>query len=307
MSSNHQTLNTNHSHAVYSSQNTTALQWAFFLNLAFAILEIIGGLWTNSLAILSDALHDLGDSLTLGLSWYLERISNRSSNRFFTYGYRRFSLLAALLSTLVLISGGLVVLAQALPRLLAPQHSDAQGMLIFALVGIAVNGFAALRLRKSGTMNARVVAWHLFEDVLGWVAVLVVSITLMFWDIHILDPALSILITCYVLWNVIRNFRKTLALFLQAVPEGVDLPAIEHTLLGLPGVLSAHHTHVWSLDGEKHVLTAHVVVDDHSSKEQILAVKSAIRGIADRFHLVHTTLEVEYESEDCHMKSSDSH
>jgi len=277
---------------------------AFFLNLGFTVLEVVGGLWTNSLAILSDALHDLGDSVSFGVSWYLERVSERRNDRRFSYGYRRFSLLASLITATILLFGSLVVLAEAVPRLINPEHSNAQGMLAFAIVGIVVNGLAAFRMRAGKSMNARMIALHLVEDVLGWVAVLLVSLMLLLRDIHILDPILSILITAYVLYNVVRNLRETLALFLQAVPASLAVGAIESRLRALPDVRSMHHTHVWSLDGERHVLTTHVVVAENTPKASILSVKRAFKAIAEDLGLEHTTLEVEFEDEDCLMKES---
>ena len=286
------------------SDPTSPVRVAFFLNLGFTILEVVGGLWTNSLAILSDALHDLGDSVAIGVSWYLERLSAKGKNRRFSYGYRRLSLLASLITATVLLSGALFVLTEAIPRLIRPQHSNAQGMLLFSIVGIVVNGVAAFRLRGGKTMNARMIAWHLIEDVLGWVAVLVVSLMLLLRDIHILDPILSILITVYVLYNVVRNLRETVALFLQAAPGSLDIDAIEQRLRAIPEVRSMHHTHIWSLDGQHHVLTTHVVVAEETPRDRILRVKKAFRDIAEGIGLEHTTLEVEYEDEDCLMKDT---
>lgn len=286
-----------HPHLHTPTENIRA---AFFLNLGFTLFEIVGGLYTNSLAILSDALHDLGDSFSLGMSWYLEKHSHKASDGRYSYGYRRFSLLAALINTVILITGSLFILSEAIPRLFNPQHSNAQGMALLAIVGIVVNGLAALRVRGSQSLNAQMIAWHLLEDVLGWIAVLIVGISLMFSDIHFLDPLLSILISLYVLYNVLRGMRKTLALFLQAVPEAIDLPQVEHALGAIPQVCSVHHTHVWSLDGERHVLTTHLVVDPEATKEDMIRIKQAAAGIAASMSLEHATIELEF-AEDCSM------
>jgi cobalt-zinc-cadmium efflux system protein len=216
-----------HQHTHGSTGN---IKVAFFLNLAFTIFEIIGGIWTNSLAITSDALHDLGDSFSLGLSWYLENYAQRGKSERYSYGYRRFSLLGALSNIIILIVGGLFVLSQAIPRLLDPEPSNAQGMVLFAIVGVVVNGLAAMQMRGSPGFSARTVTWHLIEDVLGWVAVLIVSVVLLFTDLHILDPILSVLITLYVLYNALRGLRSMSALFLQAVPENVSVQEIEEQL-----------------------------------------------------------------------------
>jgi cobalt-zinc-cadmium efflux system protein len=269
--------------------------------LTFTIFEIIGGLWTNSLAILSDAVHDLGDSLSLGLAWYLEKVAEKEGDHTYSYGYRRFSLLGALINTIILIVGGLFVLSEAIPRLLNPEHSNAQGMLLFAIAGILVNGAAVLRLRGGKSVNTQVVTWHLLEDVLGWIAVLIVSIVLLIWDIHVLDPILSILITLYVLYNVVRNLRKTLRLFLQSVPDNVELAAIEERLQQVENVRNTHHTHIWSLDGQHHVLTTHVVVDEAASKEQMLCIKEDIRHLIHEFDITHVTVEIEFGDSNCIM------
>jgi cobalt-zinc-cadmium efflux system protein len=292
-----------HSHThTHSNDNISNIRAAFFLNLGFTVFEIVGGIYTNSLAILSDALHDLGDSFSLGMSWYLEKHSHKESDARYSYGYRRFSLLAALINTVILIVGSLYILSEAIPRLLNPEHSNATGMAVLAVVGIAVNGLAVLRVRRGHSLNAQVVAWHLFEDVLGWIAVLIVSISLMFTDIHILDPLLSILISLYVLYNVARSLRKTMALFLQAVPEAVNLPDVEHALLAIPQVQSVHHTHIWSLDGEHHVLTTHLVVDPDATKQDLIRIKQAAAGIAGQMSLEHATIELELEQDcDCSM------
>jgi cobalt-zinc-cadmium efflux system protein len=290
-----------HQHT-YSHDSTSNIKVAFFLNLSFTILEIIGGLWTNSIAIVADALHDLGDSFSLGLAWYLDRYAKKGRDRKYSYGYRRFSLLGALANTIVLIAGGLFVLSEAVPRIIRPEPANAAGMVIFAIAGIVINGLAVLRVRGGKSLNVQIVTWHLLEDVLGWVAVLVVSIILLFRDIFILDAVLSILITLYVLYNVVGNLRKTVALFLQAVPEEIDIGDIETKLLAIDKVQSTHHTHVWSLDGEHHVLTTHVVVNDRSTKEDILQVKGAVIALVENMDCEHVTIDIEYENEDCRMK-----
>lgn len=299
-----------HSHHHHAPGDTSNIQVAFFLNLAFTLLEFVGGLWTNSMAIVADAIHDLGDTASLGLSWYLERFSQRGSSRTFSYGYRRFSLLGALLSGGVLIGGSLFVLSEAVPRLLGPQPTNAPGMLALALLGVLVNGAAALRMRSSTGLNARMVGWHLLEDVLGWVAVLIVSIVLLFTDEwYFLDPLLSLAITLFVLLNAARNLRSVMRIFLQAAPEGMDVGAIDEELRQLPHVQSTHHTHLWSLDGERNVLTTHLVVRADASKATIVEAKDRARRIAARLGADHVTVEVEYADEDCTMRdpTADEH
>lgn len=283
--------------------NTGAIGFAFFLNLFFAIAEIFGGLWTNSLAILSDALHDFGDSFILGLSWILERYAGRGRTIRYSYGYRRFSLLGALLNAVILIAGSVFIIVEAIPRLINPSTPNAQGMMWFAIGGVLLNGIAVLRLRSKGTsMNTRVVAWHLIEDVLGWIAVLIVSIVMQYWHVPILDPILSLLIASYILYyNVFVNFNRTIKLFLQAVPDNIDTARMEEEIRAVPHVLSVHHMHVWSLDGERHVCSAHVVVDTEAGKEDIVRIKQQVKDIVLGKDIEHLTIEIEYADEDCIM------
>ena len=287
---------------VYRMKNTNRtknIKIAFFLNFGFTIIELIGGFLTNSLAIYSNALHDLGDNFSLGLSWFLDRISQKEKTDKFSYGYRRFSLLAALINTVILIIGSAIILSGAVPRLIHPQHSNAQGMIAFAILGIVVNGIAVVKLKPGQSLNAQVIAWHLLEDVLGWAAVFIVAIILYFKDIHILDPILALLITIFVMVNVFRKLLKTVSLFLQGVPDRITVSEIEGILKTIEHVQSIHHTHIWSLDGEHHVLTTHVVVDESTKKEDVIWIKRRIHNSIKDKNFEHTTIEVEYEDENC--------
>jgi cobalt-zinc-cadmium efflux system protein len=284
------------------SDSSRNIKIAFLLNFGFTLLEIVGGLLTNSLAILSDALHDLGDSLSLGLAWYLDRYAKKERDPEYSYGYGRFSLLGALVNAVILVGGSLYLLSRAIPRLLNPEPASAPGMLLLAIGGIAVNGLAVLRLKGGQSLNMQVVAWHLLEDVLGWVAVLIVSIVLLFTDLYILDPILSILITLYVLYNMLGKLKQTSSLFLQAVPGNVDVNAFENQVQTIDQVLDTHHTHIWSLEGEHHVLSTHVVVAENATKQDTIRIKNQVRSLIDRSDFEHITVEIEYENEACALE-----
>lgn len=296
-----------HGHHHHDHSGVKNLKLAFFLNLGFTILEIFGGFWTGSVAILADALHDLGDSISLGLAWYLEKFSHKKRDKDYSFGYRRFSLLGALINGLILVSGSIFVLAQTIPRLIDPQAPNAKGMILFAIGGIVANGLAVFRLRGESGVNQRMVMLHLLEDVFGWVAVLIVAIVLLFVDFPILDPILSLCITVWVLWNAAKNLRHTMRIFLQRVPGQVPMEKIEGEIVELEGVVSLHHCSVWSLDGEHHVLSAHVVMKDGTSRPEICAMKGKIHDITDAHHISHLTLEVELESEGCKMRHDHAH
>lgn len=290
-----------HSHHRHQPDSIKNIRLAFFLNLGFAVLEIAGGIWSNSVAILSDAVHDLGDSLSLGMAWFLEEVSNQERDDRFSYGYRRFSLLGALINALILLGGSAFVLSRAIPRLLAPEGAVAPRMILFAVLGILINGAAALNLRGNKGLNARMISWHLLEDVLGWTAVLIVAVILVFVDLPILDPILSILITAYIVYNVILNMRETIEVFLQSVPGGIDVQEIEDQIRNVQGVLSTHHTHIWSLDGEHHVLSTHIDIGSDASREQAMEIKNKVKELLSCYQIGHLTLEIEFGEEDCAM------
>lgn len=283
------------------NHSNSNIKLAFFLNLGFAIVEIIGGLMINSIAVLSDAVHDLGDSVSLGLAWGLGVYSQKGDNQNYTYGYRRYSLLAALINTVVLIVGSIIILYNAIPRLIEPQQTSPIGMIGFAIFGIIVNGIAVLKTKDGKSLNEKVVSWHLLEDVLGWIAVLVTGIIMFFFDLPILDPILSIAITIYILYNVITYFKKTILLFLQAVPEEIDVQQVIDRFLKIDGVLSSHHTHIWSLDSEHHVLSTHLVVDKNQSIEEVIAIKQKARQAIEHLNIEHITIEIDFRDEDCSL------
>jgi cobalt-zinc-cadmium efflux system protein len=294
-----------HSH----SHNTTSKNFrtVFFLNFGFTIFEIVGGILTNSIAIISDALHDFGDTISIGLAWYLEKYSHKKSDHKYTYGYGRFSLLGALINAMVLIIGSTFVLANAIPRIIEPQATNAEGMIIFAIIGVIVNGAAVFKLKNEESMNARVMMLHLLEDVLGWIAIFAVAIALLFWQTYILDAILSIMITFYILFNVTVNLKKTISLFLQATPDHIQLEMIDEKLKSIDKVISSHHTHVWSLDGANHILTTHLIVEKSTTRDEIVRIKSKCKQLFEDLKMTHFTIEIELEDEVCLMRDDHEH
>jgi cobalt-zinc-cadmium efflux system protein len=271
----------------------------FFLNFFFTIIEFIGGMLTNSTAIMADAVHDLGDTLSIGLAWILSKLSKKRPSEGFTYGYYRFSLLGALLNGMVLIAGSFWVLSEAIPKLFQPQMPHATGMFWLAILGVGVNGYAAWKISKGKTLNERVLNWHLIEDVLGWVSVLIVSVMLMFFDWPILDPLLSIAFTLFILINVFKNTRLTIKIFLQSAPDDKLLAEIRKKLSSLEHVKAIHYLHLWSLDGEHHVLTAHLELEQPVEADVQRDIKIKISEQLSVFSLSHTTIEFEFPDEAC--------
>ena len=275
------------------------LQWAFVLNLCFTIIEIIGAYFTNSVSILADSLHDLGDSVGLLLAWAMQKLSAKTKDESFSYGYTRLSMLAAVINSVILVIGSLGMVAWAVHRLMNPELVEAKGMIGLSVLGVLVNGFAAWRLYRGGTLNEQMAFWHLLEDALGWVAVFIGGVAIAIWEIHWLDPLLCIGISIFIGWNVIRRFKEALRVLLQAVPEGLSIQQVQKVLLDFPEVRDVHHVQLWSLDGATHVGTAHVVVSAEFSKSQMIDLKqrAKIKLLAMRIEWL--TLEFEFQDEFC--------
>jgi cobalt-zinc-cadmium efflux system protein len=288
----------NHKHLISSS--TENIKVAFFLNLFFTVIEFIGGIYTNSLAITSDAIHDLGDSFSLGMAWYFQKTATKKATKKYSYGFKRFALLGAIINSVILLIGSVFIILKAIPRIINPEESDAKGMMWFAILGIIVNGAAVLKLQKGTTINERVVSLHMLEDIFGWVAVLIASIIMQFWDLPMLDPILSLLIALYILYNVFKNGKESIRIILQGIPMGVSVDEIKTKILENINIKSLHDCHLWTMDGEYNILTVHLLMVDKSiSWQKAAQVKKEIRQVLhDDCHLEHITLEIEV-SEDC--------
>jgi len=258
----------NHSHS-HQHGKDDRIGWAFFLNVTFTIIEFIGGWLTNSTAIMADAVHDLGDSLSIGFAWILSRFSDKEASDKFSYGYRRLTLFGALINSIVLIIGSIWILFEAIPRLSNPEMPVVEGMLGLAILGVAVN------------------------------AVLIVSIVLLFVDLPILDPLLSIGFTLFILFNVFKNLKSTIVLFLQAAPDEETQESIKQSLTNLPEVNGVHHLHFWSLDGESHVLTAHIELVEKTDVDELIKLKEQVAKRLSAYRLSHTTIEFEFPKETC--------
>jgi cobalt-zinc-cadmium efflux system protein len=302
MSHQHHWNHHQHDHHHHSDGENRAIGTAFFLNAAFTVIEIIGGFYTNSMAILSDAIHDLGDTLAIGIAWALEKLSLRKGNTEFSYGYRRMSTLAALINVVILTAGSVFIAAETIPRLLHPEEVNSGGMIVFALLGVFFNGLAVWRLGRGGNaLNQRTVRLHLLEDVLGWGAVLVGSIVIHFTGFYQLDPILSLLIAAYILFNALRNMRGIMRVFLQATPGQIDVGELKDAIKSVSGVAEIHDFHLWTLDGDYHVLTLHAVTDKKRTTEECIAIKESIRALSASRKVGHVTIELESAEEHCQI------
>ena len=286
-----------HSHHHHSKVNNILL--AFALNAGFAILEFFGGILTNSVAIMSDALHDLGDSLALLISYFAEKFSKKAADEKYTFGYKRFSLLSALLNGTILVVGSVFVISEAVARLNSPEVVKPEGMIYLAIVGIAVNSFAAYRLSKDEGLNVKMLMYHLLEDLLGWAAILIVSIILIFKPWYILDSIMSILISLTILRGVLKNLVKVGKIFVQQFPENVEREKLLERIKLCPGVKDVHYFQGWSLDESTINVTLHVVVDENMRIGEADKVRKQIEAFLQEAQIAMWTIQIESDGDEC--------
>lgn len=280
----------------------TNLKLALALNLTFTIIEFIGGAMTNSVAILSDAIHDLGDSIAIATALWLENHSLKGRSGSYSYGNRRYSILAATITSIILIAGSVLIAYTSVPRLLHPEAVHTGGMFWLAIIGLSFNGFTAWKLsRGNKSLNQKAIMLHLMEDVLGWAAVLVGSMIMYFTKWYWIDPVLSLGIAAYVLYNAIINLKAAGRIFMQAVPKRFDEKDITDKLMDIPMVTSVHDLHVWTMDGEFNVLTTHLVLKKGSGLDDIQEVRKLALKILNDHDIQHPTLQIELSGESCKL------
>ena len=289
-----------HSHHPHSHTAGENILVAFFLNLFFVVVEITGGFLTNSFAILSDAIHDFGDCVAIGFAYFMEKLSQKSPDEKYTYGYRRYSLLSAIITSLILVVGSVFVVIGAVKRLGEPKEIEGLGMLVIAVFGVIINGAAVLRTRKGFGANERAISLHLLEDVLGWIAVLIGSVLIYAFKWYFLDGVLSMLIAGFLLFESVKNIKSVFGIFLEKSPQNVDIRQLREDILNIDGVKDVHHIHIWSLDGEKNMATLHVGIDDEPTIELYKYVKAKVQDISVNAGIEHLTVQIDIDGE-CFM------
>ena len=267
---------------------------AFLLNLFFSVLEFIGGTVTGSVAIISDSLHDLGDAAGIGLSYFFERKSKKAPDDDYTYGYLRYSVMGSLMITVILLTGSVFVIYKAVLRLIDPVPVNYNGMIIFAVIGTAVNFSAVLFTKDGDSLNRKAVNLHMLEDTLGWIVVLVGAVIMRFTDLSLIDPIMSIGVALFILVNSFKNLREGLSVFLEKTPDGVSVKEIKEHILAVEGVADVHHIHIWTMDGFSNCATMHIVTDGDFS-----SVKEKIRHELSHHGITHSVIETETTSEKC--------
>ncbi|WP_407374925.1 cation diffusion facilitator family transporter [Methanobrevibacter sp.] len=275
-----------HHHHKKAGEN---LAFVFFMNLAFNIIVVVGALATNSMAILADFIHDLSDTISIAVAWFLEHVAQKESTDNYSYGYQRFSILGAVIISIFVIIMAFVILSEAIPRLFAPEEVDAGGMLIVAIIGLVFKVISVHRLHDSETFNEKAIFFHQLGDIFEWLAILVLSLVLMFWDgAPYLDPFVSIGIAIWLIFNLGRNLYKSVEVLLQKTPDYFDVDEFKSAIMDVDGVKAIDDFHIWSLDGIDSVMTLKVNVDFGQDLDEI---KKQIYNISNRYHVVDITIE----------------
>ena len=268
---------------------------AFILNLSFAIFEFFGGIFTGSVAIVSDAIHDVGDATSIGIAYFLEKKSKKKPDEKYTYGYLRYSVIGSVITTLILLVGSVIVIINAINKIMNPTEINYKGMIIFAVFGLIINFVAALVTHGGGSLNQKAVNLHMLEDVLGWAVVLVGAVIMNFTDIKIIDPLMSIGVSVFIFINAFKNLKEVLDLFLEKTPHGVSVEEIKTHISEVDGVEEVHHIHIWSMDGNSNFATMHIVTNEDGHK-----IKEKVREELSEHGISHATLELEAVGEHCH-------
>ena len=267
---------------------------AFILNLFFSLFEFFGGIFTGSVAVISDSVHDLGDAASIGISYFLERKSKKQPDSKYTYGYLRFSVLGGIITTFILLFGSIIVIYNAVLRIINPRDIKYNGMIILAIIGTVINFAAAYFTKEGDSINQKAVNLHMLEDMLGWIVVLLGAVIMRFTDLSVIDPLMSIAVAVFILINAIKNLKETLDLFLEKTPNGIDIDELKEHLLKIDGVTDVHHIHIRSIDGSSNYATMHIVTNGDSHE-----IKHSVKSELAEHGILHSTLELEFEGEDC--------
>ena len=261
---------------------------AFLLNMGFSVFELFGGMYTGSVAILSDALHDFGDAISIGISYILEKKSHKEADERHPFGHARYSVLGAIFTALTLIAGCIVIVYNAITRIIEPTQINYDGMILFAVVGIGVNLAAALFTRKGHSINQAVVTLHMLEDVWGWAAVLIGAVIMRFTDFPLIDPILSIIVAFFIFLHAVKHLKKALDIMLEKTPDGISTMALTSILKKIDGVEDVRNMKIWTLDEEVHCACLHITATDHCEQ-----IKTAVRTLLEEKGITYITIEID--------------
>jgi cobalt-zinc-cadmium efflux system protein len=284
----------------HGTANKKALGLSFTLIALYMIVEVIGGIVTNSLALLSDAGHMLSDAAALGLSYAAMKVGEKKATLTKTFGYKRFEILAAFLNGITLVVLSLYIFWEAYQRFMNPPEVISSGMLVISIIGLIVNVAAALVLMKgdtSGNLNVRSAFLHVLGDMLGSFGAIIAALLIMFFGWSIADPIASVIVAILIIVSGWRVTRDSFHVLMEGAPNHVDVMGVKKALLSLDSVLGVHDLHVWSITPEFPALSCHLVVDSTTDGNEILL--QAKKVLHDQFHIEHTTIQMDKSEFDC--------
>lgn len=288
-----------HTHHHSHSSSEKNISTAFFLNLFFVFIEIAGGIITNSFAIISDAIHDLGDCGAIGLAFFFEKFSQKKPDKKYTYGYKRYSLLSAIITSLILVIGSVAIIFGSIQRFKNPEEIKSLPMLIIAVFGVLINGIAALKTSHGSGANEKAINLHMLEDVFGWIAVLIGSIFIHLFQWYFIDTLLSLVISAFLLFHSAKNILYTVSILLEKTPYDFNFEDYEAEISKLPGVENVHHIHVWSLDDETILATIHITLSKDFFPEKYSEVQKSVIEASKNLGINHITLQIDIENSCC--------
>ena len=288
-----------HTHHHSHSSSEKNISTAFFLNLFFVFIEIAGGIITNSFAIISDAIHDLGDCGAIGLAFFFEKFSRKKPDKKYTYGYKRYSLLSAIITSLILVIGSVAIIFGSIQRFKNPEEIKSLPMLIIAVFGVLINGIAAFKTSHGSGANEKAINLHMLEDVFGWIAVLIGSIFIHLFQWYFIDTLLSLVISAFLLFHSAKNILYTVSILLEKTPYDFNFEDYEAEISKLPGVENVHHIHVWSLDDETILATIHITLSKDFFPEKYSEVQKSVIEASKNLGINHITLQIDIENSCC--------
>lgn len=271
---------------------------AFLLNLAFSIVEAIGGILTNSISIISDSLHNLGDSITIGINYIFEKKSKKLPNKEYSYGYLRYTMLGSLIASFILLVGSVIIIYNVVPRLIKPLSVNYDAMIIFGIFGLLINLYATIKIMRSKDKDKKINT-HMIEDTVIWLFILTGSICIKVFNLVIIDPILSLLIAVYILYQVYKYMKNIYNIFMEKVPKNVKIDEIKKDIESNENIDNVHHIHIWSMDGVNNYMTAHIHLNKILNEEEIIKTKNDVKNKLKEDKINHITLEVEYFNEKC--------
>ena len=283
----------------HGHQSSSNILLALILNIVFVFIELFGAWWTNSMSIYADSLHDIGDIIAIGLAYLLEKKALQKRDNTYSYGYKRFSLLGAFINSMILIFGSCIIVWHSSQRLFHNEIILPDGMIVLAFIGILINGFGAWRVRKKHSINEEAIHLHLLEDVFGWVIILLGAISIKLFNLPQIDTYVAIIFACLVLYRAVQLLKKTSSIFLQRIPDNLDIELIKKRILSIPKIKSVHDLHIWSLNGNHNILTAHIVLAKKISHTEALNIKRLVKNLLKEMLIEHSTIEIEEDNEVC--------